>query len=282
VTTSKIPLGWDVYNAILAPRGGRLAAVGDGYWNTDTRAGYSGYDGIYTFQIGPNTYFRADSDRTIGALIKWLTNKSSGANLLVQTDQGSEGWPYGVQFTDGLTRLGHTVTITGLLSSLNGYDPLDFDAYITPPSISTQVYRGEIRNAIEIYDYILSNKGAILTGCNGNLDRYGINAGAFHDIVNQTPHLEHYGPGSDVTTFGPAASPTGGWKLQRPFTSSTLGALSSGGSWNTTYYALTSYSSYSVYAGTNTMGGSFEIIDCALYDATYHPHSGIIGLWRSS
>ena len=269
---AKVTWGHGVLNASVRAQRGRLAAVGGDYWSNNASPSTSGYDG--TYGVG-STIFRADSDRTVGAILAWLAGAGS-LSILVQANHSVPGYSFGTLFTDGLTRLGHTFTLTGLASNLNGYDPLDFDVYAVT-GLGSQVYRGVYRSEAQIIDYIIENGGAILADDQSQYSRYGWTASIQHDYVNSGIHQEHFSGGT-LGAYGPGVDLTHGWQYQRPFVSTSLGDPGVGGSWATNYYALVTYSSYYLIPSTNTMGGTSEIVDCALANAS-HPRSKILGLW---
>ena len=62
--------------------GKRLMVVGGLYWHNDSNIAFSGFNGIGGIN---DTRFRDDSRRTLAAMVKWLTGKSTGANVLICT-----------------------------------------------------------------------------------------------------------------------------------------------------------------------------------------------------
>ena len=278
MSLAKVAWGWGVQNAIAQPRGGRLFVSGSHYWTADNRIGYSGFDGPPT--AGIDTSYQADSRRTLGAAIEWLTGKATGADLLIM-ETGLTDF-YGSQLQAGLDSLGHTYTFTGSPTNFGVYDPLDYDSLLWgPATLSVFTYHG-LSDAQERFNYILDNKGTIL--CNSPLayhTEYGITDTAWHNIVNVSSHKIH------ITNDGPQ---TGvdfpGWRYQIPFECTEFGDPGVGGSWATNYYAMAFYTTKAINldAGANIHGGTLSMSDCALEKYSTHdtPYTGALALWRSN
>jgi len=239
--TAKIAFGWGVSQAVNGQSDfGRMAYVGGPYWSQNHTAGVSGYDA----PPGGTNEYEADSDAVTDAMLRWIAQKPVGAlDLLIVQATGSGDTNFGTEFRDGLTRLGHTWTLTESASNWLGFEPLDYDVLISPPAIDASSYHG-ITNAAAKFDYVLANQGGLLTQdvSASSFDRYGFNASGFH-----TFHSSPY---------------------QRPFSAAALGAGT---------FKLVSYSSLKMTAVTNTKGGSSQVYFCDT-----HPTEGVVGLWSQT
>ncbi len=273
---------------VTAQQVARLAVVGGPYWSEDATAGLSGFNGASN--VPPfDTYFLNDSRRTLAAIVKWLTGKSSGAQILVLNPTAypaAGATRYANYFQAGLAWAGHTVTVTGSYSSWAGFEPLNYDLVCMGNSLGAFAYHG-LATAQEKVDYVLSNGGHILGEClaNGGVwAPYGIdNAGGLHP-TGVTPGGIEIHSALAGGTYGPGAG-GGGWKYQRPFYCSQFGAAPVGGSWNTAYWALVIYSTNRVRQATNTMGGTVVYVDCACADGDnvgwshFPPETYVLALW---
>ncbi len=242
--TTPVAFGWGVKLAVTSEipsgSGGRLAVAGGNYCFFNNGA-YPGYDG---FTVG-GTEFRVDSDAASDALIRWLARKPTGPCSVLVCDGDETSYEFGDEFQAGLTRNGHTFTVTGDVAAFGGYDPLDFDVLCAPGELSAMTYHGLVYSN-EVFDYILSHGGAVLACPNFLSDlweRYGIVLNAWH---NNHP-LE--------------SSP-----YQRPFYCAPIGEL---------LYKLVRYTTLYLTVGTNLKGGTLNVYGCE-YDGC---GQGVVALW---
>jgi hypothetical protein len=122
----KIAPGWSVKMATAHARLGRLVMWGGDYWDTNDRyPSYPGYDGWN------GTQHQSFHDALLGALIDWVTEGVTGANIgLWGYRQVGSQYAYGSQFEAALVRLGHTVTNHPLSGGWQGSDPRNYDVCI--------------------------------------------------------------------------------------------------------------------------------------------------------
>jgi hypothetical protein len=122
----KVPLGWDVYNAVLAPRLGVWVQTSGNFWNTNDRyASYPGYNGW------GGTQHQSYHDAFSAQLITMACGSTSGKNVAVLfTDTTNYAW--GTEYRDGLTRIGglNITLFAGSSGGWRGCDPRDFDVVI--------------------------------------------------------------------------------------------------------------------------------------------------------
>lgn len=267
---------------------GRIIVVGANYWASDGKTGFPGHDGQGSTA---DTTFQADSRRTVQAMVEWLTGKSSGATVFIQGVKSTPAAPcavtdFGYQFSDGLEANGHTVTWSGSASSWSGYDPIDYDLFVTGHNIPTSPAYHGLTVAQDIYDFIIANNTSSLIHSDYTyVNKYGHkrSSGA-HGLYNPV------GTSNDIhiqaSGYGPPV-----WGYQRPFTSSELGAAPSGGSWGTTEWALVMNSTacYGVYPddASWTMGGTRSWAQCSLTQIGGHSDLDadglyVLGFWSPS
>lgn len=214
---------------------GRLILVGGPSWSDNLTGGFAGYNG----PPGGTTEYQADSDAATDAMLRWLAQKPSAAlNLLVVVVGGTTS-SFGTHFQAGLTRLGHTYTLTESATTWTGFEPLDYDVVCTPDLLSSFSYQGQGTSA-QKFDWVLSHNGAVLAeaALTSNFDRYGF-------LVSGT-HSFH--------------SP---W--QRPFSCAPIGGST---------YKLATASTRVILTTTNTKGGTSDVYFCDT-----HATEGVIGLW---
>lgn len=276
--------GWGVKMGGVPARGGRLVAFGADWTTSNRWPSYPGFDG-YT---SGGTEFQADSVRTLGAIVKWLTGKTSGANCLILTDNvGVEyNHVYGLEFQAALTALGHTFVLTGSLSSWAGYEPLDYDCTFMGATLGAFSYHG-LGTAQEKVDYVLSNDGA-MCGAISN----AANVWAVYGFPYNGAHADGF-LGTDHSyqihrlVQGPYSGANDGWADQIPFACDAFGDPGAGGSWGTHYYALVCPSTTNdIGEGANSRGGTSTLYHCAVpedknaFEDHYYDHqAGAIGLW---
>lgn len=277
--------GHAVQNAVYVPRGARLAVVGPQWAIDDRTPSYPGFSGYGT----PGGQFLADSARTALAITRWLTGKTTGAALLVLSDD-AVGRMYGPEWRTVMTGAGHTITVTGSLSSWAGYEPLDFDLTCMANTLAAFSYHG-LATAQEKVDYVLENGGNILghnpSGQATVWAAYGIDKGAKSHAT--TFAGADHGYHVHYVTDGPEAD-NDGWVAQTPFACAAFGDPGAGGSWGTHYYAFTCPTTTPVLAeSTNTRGGTRTLYDCACaqdknpYRSHYTGDGQItvLGLWQA-
>lgn len=283
-----VAVGWDVVNAIASPRLGRLTVAIPGFTVDNRAPSYPGFNG---YTVG-GTQFLADSTRTALAIVKWLTGKTTGANILACTPCTPEtpflGYEYGLEWQAAITGAGHSITITGSASSWAGFEPLDYDLLCMGPTLSAFSYRG-LTTAQEKVDFVLSNKGAILGTIGGVTPvwaEYGITyAGTNHPDLFTGLDFGHH---VHSTTYGPEAEGDG-WQYQIPFAAyERLGNPGVGGSWSQELYAYTyPHNEPAMTSSTNNRGGNSIVYFCAeaedksLYEDHYNAtgYTGALGFW---
>lgn len=291
MSLAKVAWGWGVQMAseYQLPMG-NLIVVGGGYWSVDNSTGYSGFNGKPGTGGGDES-FKADSTRTLLAMIRWLTGKSSDASILIAA-QPPPSSLFEAQFQTALTDAGHEVTLTGEFA-FTGFDPLAYDCLIAPQGVVSDDPPYATHNFIWCMDYILSHGGKILAECSTDVSPWSVygfaagNPGYGHSSVNEPPIAIHFGSGAGG--YGPP-----NWRLQRPFAcNEEFGNPGIGGSWGTDLYALVMYSgTWGLrYASppANERGGTSIVIPCQLDAYSYHggyvnelfyDSLGVIGLWK--
>lgn len=267
---TSIPVGWDAYHAIVVQRPNRLAVVGAGYWSTDTRSGlYPGFWG----SPSSATIYKADAERTLLAIVLWLTGRATGAKILVCTNNGVSS-SYGPnEFQTTLTNAGHVVSVSGSSTSFGAYEPLNFDLVCWDSGWSGGTYHG-YTTGNDVADFLIDSGIAILSGTSKDWSRYGMAAGvgSYHAVSGAVPYTHAF-------TDGPTD-----WRYQRPFLCSQLGSLPTGGSWNTNYYALGIHTTERVVSATKTKPGTTNIYGCEAPGHVTHGDTaqGVLGLWTSA
>lgn len=174
---AKVALGWDVGIAVNADTGvipGRMFVSGAYYAFRNSDIGFPGYDGF-----SGGLQWRAGMDSWMAATISWMTNGKMPANILI-TGYVYYGNVFQSEFTNALTRIGHTWTYTGAFN-WNGLNPLDYDvifidspAGYQPPIVPSNPNYPDI-------DTILDANGKIFTIDIGGpgFSRYGYTASGF-------------------------------------------------------------------------------------------------------
>ena len=270
--------------------GARLLVACTSFTVKNTWPSYPGFNGYS--QTGGE--FLADSTRTALAIIRWLTNKTTGARILILWD-GVDDREYGTEWQAAMTSAGHLITSTGATSNFGAYEPLDFDVVCMGGNLDGSSYHG-LSNAQAKVDYILSNGGHILgtvqagSPCWG---AYGIgdaNPTLHPDTFTGDDFGHHIHFSFPTVTYGP--EPQGdGWRNQYPFACAAFGNPGVGGSWGTNLYAYSMPSNtLAMQQTTNTRGGTRTIYPCALPDdkTQFENHyasagwTGVIGTWTES
>lgn len=177
---AKVALGHGVLNAVnrephYAP--GRLCILGTGGTADDRYGSYAGYDGFGSDQAVES------SDRCHAAVIKWLTGKSTGANIFIAQSgpPTPAGYAFGQEFQAGLTRMGHSFTLRGE-STWNDstWDPLDYDmACLQGYNTNPAGYHG-VSGRENVWDYLLTHGGNVLDVSGGGFAPWGFPAGTLH------------------------------------------------------------------------------------------------------
>lgn len=126
--TTRFALGWEAFNAVVRPTPpSRIVRTGSYLWLTDRTLGEDARSAWNANYGGANeATVIANHKALLSAILVWLTEASSGLNILINgVDDGAARPFLGAVHTYLTTTLGNTVTFTGN----NTYLGLDLSLY---------------------------------------------------------------------------------------------------------------------------------------------------------
>jgi hypothetical protein len=180
--TAKLALGWGAISCVNAYNPGRLFGSNYSYVAISTMGDGSGG----WFGWGSNPATTAACEQLAGAVIQFLTGKTSNANLLVHMPEATsnvESW--GPGFRAWATAQGHTLVFTGGINAgslpFNGHTLTDYDAVLVN-TVTTSVGR---REDLDIETYLTVQGGRVWSKVTSStwLGRFGMSYGGMQSYV---------------------------------------------------------------------------------------------------
>jgi hypothetical protein len=192
--TTKLALGWGALSCVNAYNpGGRLFVSGPGYISGSVMVS-DGVSPRWDMTAGHITACSAQS----GAIIEFLTGKTTGANLLIYMTEADAdaGYSWGAHFQAWAVAQGHTLTWAGSHATVgglpfNGYNPADYDAFLIEHDIN------EARDTAALTAYLTTQGGRVWTSPNQNgaysqwLIPYGARRGAIYTWALQSELFQY-------------------------------------------------------------------------------------------